>query len=82
MQNQINLSPISQFVQQVRSAEQTQSKEVKISIQQARALVLTLTECVDKINRDYETLLTDLKSSFDSDVISVSMDGGGFEDKK
>ena len=82
MQSQINLSPISQFVQQVRSAEQTQSKEVKISIQQARALVLTLTECVDKINRDYETLLTDLKSSFDNDIISVSMDGGGFEDKK
>lgn len=82
MQNQINLSPISQFVQQVRSAEQTQSKEVKLSIQQARALALTLTECVDKINRDYETLLKDLKSSFDTDIISVSMDGGGFEDKK
>ncbi len=82
MQNQINLTPITQFIQQVRSAEQTQSKEVKISIQQARMLVLALAECMDKLNQDHETLLNELKRSFDTDIISVSMDGGGFEDKK
>lgn len=82
MQNQINPMPITQFIQQVRSAEQTQSKEVKMSIQQARMLVLTLAECMDKLNKDYETLLTDLKRSVDTEVISVSMDGGGFEDQK
>lgn len=82
MQNQINLTPITQFIQQVRSAEQTQSKEVKISIQQARMLVLALSECMDKLNQDYEMLLNDLKRSFDTEIISVSMDGGGFEDKK
>lgn len=79
MQNQINLSPITQFVQQVRVAEQTQSKEVKISIQQARSMMLALIECMDKLNRDYESLYNDLKRSIDSEVVTVTMDGGDFK---
>ncbi len=82
MQNQVNLTPITQFIQQVRSAEQTQSKEVKISIQQARMLILALAECMDKLNQNHEMLLNELKRSFDTDVINVSMDGGGFGDQK
>jgi len=82
MQNQINLSPITQFVQQIRVAEQTQSKEVKLNIQQARMLMLSLVECMDKLNRDYETLYNDLKRSTDTEVINVSMDGGGFDNPK
>lgn len=82
MQNQINLTPITQFIQQVRSAEQTQSKEVKIGIQQARLLILALAECMDKLNQNHDMLLNELKRSFDTEIISVSMDGGGFEDKK
>lgn len=82
MQNQINLTPITQFVQQVRSAEQTQAREVKLSIQQARLLSLALTEVQDKLLQDYETLFNELKKSQDSEIISVSMDGGGFEDRK
>ena len=82
MQNQINLTPITQFVQSVRSAEQTQSREVKMSIQQARMLVLALTEIQEKLLQDYETVFNQLKNSQDSEVINVSMDGGGFEDSK
>ncbi len=82
MQNQINITPITQFIQQVRSAEQTQSKEVKINIQQARMLILALAECMDKLNQNHDMLLNELKRSFDTEIISVSMDGGGFEDKK
>ena len=78
MQNQINLSPITQFVQAVRSAELSQAKEVKLSIQQARLLNLALTELLEKLSRDYETLFNELKSSSDTEVISVTMDGGGF----
>lgn len=82
MQNQINLSPVTQFVQQLRAAELSQSKEVKLPIQQARLLNLTLTEMLDKLNRDYESLFSDLKRSIDTEVVTVSMDGGGFEDSK
>lgn len=82
MQNQINLSPITQFVQTLRSAELAQHREIKLTIQQARLLHLALTEVLDKVNRDYETLYNDLKRSVDSDVITVAMDGGGFQEPK
>lgn len=82
MQNQINLSPITLFVQQLRAAEQTQSKEVKLPIQQARMLSLALTEMMDKMNRDWESLYHELKAAADPDVITVELDGGGFEEPK
>jgi nitrate reductase assembly molybdenum cofactor insertion protein NarJ len=79
MQNQINLSPVTQFIQQVRSAEQAQSKEVKMSLQQARMLSLALAECMDKLNQDYETMFNTLRRSVDTEIVTVQMDGGGFE---
>jgi hypothetical protein len=82
MQNQINQTPITQFIQQVRTADQTQSKEVKLSIQQARALVLVLSEMQVKLLQDYETMFNELKKSVDTEVITVTMDGGGFEELK
>lgn len=81
MQNQINLTPLTQFVQQLRVAEQTQSRELKMSIQQARALSLVLLEMQEKLLQDYETMFNELKRSLDTDVITVTMDGGGFESK-
>jgi hypothetical protein len=82
MQNQINLTPITSFIQQVRSAELTNARSVSIDIAKARLLVLALTEVQDKLLQDYETMFTQLKNSVGSDVISVSMDGGGFEEPK
>lgn len=82
MQNQINLTPLNLFIQQVKSAEQTQSKEIKMTIQQARLLSLTLTEVMTKLNQDYESLFHLLKQSTQNEVVSVSMDGGDFGDEK
>jgi len=82
MKNQINLSPVTQFVQQVRVAEQTQSRELKLNIQQARALVLVLAEMQEKLLQDYETMFNALKKTIDTEIVTVSMDGGGFEEPK
>jgi hypothetical protein len=82
MQNQINLSPITQFAQLVRAAELSQSKEVKISIQQARLMNLALIELMDQLHQDYESMYTALKRSIDTEVVTVTMDGGGLEDPK
>jgi uncharacterized membrane-anchored protein YhcB (DUF1043 family) len=81
MQNQINLSPVTQFIQQVRSAELSQSRAVSIDIQKARLLTLALAEMMDKLNQDYETMYNQLKNSVNTDVVSVTMDGGGFDAK-
>ena len=81
MQSQINLTPLTQFIQQVRSAELTQGKEIKMPIQQARLLSLALAECMEKLNQDYESMFNALKKTVDTEdtsVISVKMDGGDF----
>lgn len=80
MQSKINTTPITQYIQMLKAAELSQQKEVKIPIQQARLLNIALSEMMEKINRDYESLFHDLKKSIDTEVISVRMDGGGFED--
>ena len=82
MQNQINLTPITQFTQFVRAAELSQGKEVKIPIAQARLMVLAMTEVLDKLHQDYETLYNAIKRSADTEVVQVQLDGGGFEDLK
>jgi hypothetical protein len=81
MQNPINLSPLTTFTQTLRAAELGQAKEVKLTIQQARLLGLALTELLDKVNQDYETMYMALKRSVDDEPISVAMDGGGFSNK-
>jgi hypothetical protein len=81
MQNQINLSPISQFAQMLRAGELSQSKELKMPIQQARLLNMALVELLDRLNQDYETMYNALKNSTNTEVVSVSMDGGAFSDK-
>jgi hypothetical protein len=81
MQSQINTLPISQFAQTLKAAELAQQKEVKMTIQQARLLNLALLEIQDKLLQDYETIFNTIKAGISTDVITVSMDGGGFEDK-
>jgi hypothetical protein len=79
---QVNLTPITQFTQLIRAAELNQSKEIKMPINQARLLNLALSELLDKVNQDYESMFNELKRSIGEEVVSVSMDGGGFEDVK
>ena len=78
MQNQINTTPITQLIQLIKAAEISQSKEVKISIQQARLLNLALSEVLLKINQDYESMYSALKASVNQEVVTVQLDGGGF----
>jgi predicted protein tyrosine phosphatase len=75
----INTTPITQFTQLLRAAELSQQKEVKMTIQQARLLSLALNEIMDKMNQDYESMFNDLKRSANPDVVSVQLDGGGFD---
>jgi hypothetical protein len=80
MQNQINLTPITQFAQLLRAAELGQAREVKIPIQQARLMNLAFVELMEQVRQDYESMFNHLKKSTDTEVVSVTMDGGGFEE--
>ena len=81
-QSQINVAPLAQFAQLVRAAELSQQKEVKMSIQQARLINLALVELMGKLNQDYETMYNALKNSTSTEVVSITMDGGGLFDSK
>ena len=77
MSNPINTLPIQQFIQQVKSAELAQQKEVKIDIKSAKMLAYSLGEITAKLLEDQDELLSKLAQSQGGEV-TIKMDGGGF----
>ena len=71
----INTSPIQQFVQQVKSAEIDNQKEIRIDIKKAKALAFCLTEVTARLLQDYDKVLAEMRSSTNSEL-TISMDGG------
>ena len=71
----LNTAPIQQFIQQVRSADASKAKEVKLDLQQAKRLAFCLGEIMSRLEGDLEEILA-RQSSGSDDVIEVKMDGG------
>tara|TARA_A200000159_G_C7305429_1_gene332109 strand:+ start:107 stop:352 length:246 start_codon:yes stop_codon:yes gene_type:complete len=71
----LNTAPVQQFISQVKSADASQAKEVKLNIQQAKRLAFTLGEVMTRLNGDLEQILARKNSGAD-DVIQVNMDSG------
>ena len=71
----MNTIPLQQFLQQVKSAENSQSKEIKLSIQQAKNLAFTIGIVMSRLHGDLEKLVVESKNSND-EVIQVNLDGG------
>jgi len=80
MSTPINTIPIQQFIQQVKSADLTQQREIKMDIKTAKMLAYCLGEINAKLVEDFDTLYKKLENSTGNSV-TVSMDGGGFSDK-
>jgi hypothetical protein len=81
MQSQINTTPVTQFTQLLKAAELSRQTELKIPIQQARLLSLALNDMLGKLNQDYESLFNALRQASSTEVVQISVDGGGFSDK-
>jgi hypothetical protein len=77
MQNPINTVPIQQFIQQVKAADLSQQREIKLDIKTAKALAFALGEVSAKLLEDYDTVLRKLEQNTGGSI-SVQMDGGGF----
>jgi hypothetical protein len=80
MPSPINTTPIQQFIQQVKAADLTQQREIKLDIKTAKALAYCLGEVSAKLLEDYDILFNRLESS-SGGAITVQMDGGGFSTK-
>lgn len=76
MPNPINTIPIQQFIQQVKAAELSNQREIKLDIKTAKNLALCLGEVSAKLVEDYDKLLANILESTNS-TITISMDGGG-----
>ena len=76
MQNEpLNTVPIQQFISQVKSADASKAKEVKLTLEQSKRLAFTLGEVMTRLNGDLEQILA-RKNSGQDEVIKVTMDGG------
>lgn len=73
MSTPINTAPLQQLIQQIKVADQSNQKEVKIDIAAAKNVAYTLGIVMSRLAGDYEQLL----SKKDKDeVIQIQMDGG------
>lgn len=77
MPSPINTTPIQQFIQQVKAADITQQREIKLDIKTAKALAYCLGEVSAKLLEDYDTVFRRLEAS-SGGAVTVRMDGGGF----
>lgn len=78
MPSLINTAPLLQFIQQVKAAELSQQKEIRLDMKSAKALVFCLAELNSKLVEDYDQLLAKIQSSHNSGSLTIKMDGGGF----
>lgn len=77
--SQNNLPSVEKLIQRLNSAEKTQQKEIRISIQEARELTYELSLLSSKMGntvQEIHQLLLDLKTN--SSKIDVKFDGGTF----
>ena len=76
MQNEpLNTAPIQAFIQQVKSADASNAKDVRMDLQNARRLAFCLGEVMSRLEGDLEQLLNN-SSHKDNDTIDVRVDGG------
>jgi hypothetical protein len=77
MQNEpLNTAPIQQFIAQVKSADMSSAKDLRLDMVTAKRLAFTLGEVMARLNGNLEEIII-RKSEGTDEVIEVRMDGGG-----
>lgn len=71
----LNTIPIQQFLQQVKTADASKQREVRLTIEQAKSLAFTLGIVMSRLEGDLEKLVVDNAGSSD-EAIEVRIDGG------
>jgi signal transduction histidine kinase len=75
----VTLPTIEKLIQRISSAEKTQQKDIRISIQEARELTTELAVLTSKLGKtvsEIHKMLADIRESTTN--IDVKFDGGGF----
>ena len=61
----------------MKTAGNSKSREVKLSIDQAKNLAFTIGIVMSRMEGDLERLVAELKKNQTDEVINVKLDGGG-----
>lgn len=71
----INTASIQLFLQQVKAADNSKQKELRMDIQSAKNLAYTLGIVMARLNGDLEKFVKE-NASTQQDTVDISMDGG------
>jgi hypothetical protein len=75
----INTLHVQQFIQMVKVAEQSRQKEVRLDINTAKILALTLGEMSTRLHGDLEKFLAEhIEKLNQEQVIEINMDSGAW----
>jgi len=72
----LNTIPIQQYLQQVKTADASKQREVRLTIEQAKGLAFTLGIVMSRLEGDLEQFVKANKGSSE-EIIEVKLDGGG-----
>ncbi len=72
----INTTPIQQFIHQVKGADASQQKEIKLDIVTARKLALTLGEVMSRTTGELEKYVTE-NAPNSEEPVTIKLDAGG-----
>ena len=76
--DKINVAVLEEFIKKVRLSSKNGQKEIKLSIAEAENVCHNLNLiCLRLLDREQK-----VESKVETEVISVVMDGGGFEEKR
>ena len=67
--------PLQQFLNAVKSAEQSRSREIKLDIATAKTLAFTLGIVMSRLHGDLEKLVVESNNK-DDEMIQINLDGG------
>jgi hypothetical protein len=70
----LNTSPIQQFISQVKSADMSNAREIKLTLQQAKNLAYTLGIVMARLEGDLERYVKE--NAVSNETVEVRLDGG------
>jgi hypothetical protein len=71
----INTASLQQFIQQVKGADLSNQKEVRLDINTAKQVTYSLATVLARLAGNYEGLMTQ-KTTAEAEAIEIKVDGG------
>lgn len=72
----LNTLPIQQFLQQVKSADAGNQRDIRMDIATAKSLAFTLGIVMSRLEGDLEKLIVGKPSGSSEEIITIKMDPG------